>query len=132
MGDLEHEYFTQYKQGCDSCHVYCTGGKYGLKGSADLSPMFCDESSLWYFNRLFVYSSYRKQGIGSTLLDMAIKWADEHSFTVVCDVSGYGEMTNDELIQFYCKHGFVHYDNDPEFRLVYKGGTFDEWKDSNM
>lgn len=126
MEDLGHEYFIQYRPGGDACHAYCTGGKYGLKGSADLSPMFCDNSSLWYFNRLFVYSPYRKQRIGSHLIDMVIQWADENSFTIVCDVSGYGEMSNEQLVQFYCKHGFVHEDDEPDFRLIYKGGEHNE------
>lgn len=71
---------------------------------------------LWYFNRLYVHPDYRRNKYGSTLLDKLLSIIKEKNYVLQLDINPYGEMTYEQLEQFYIAHGF---DKVVEFNKIF-------------
>ncbi len=61
---------------------------------------------LWYFNRLSVHSQFRRNKYGSMLLDKLLSIIKEKDYVLQLDINPYGEMTYEQLEEFYISHGF--------------------------
>lgn len=73
-------------------------------GSATCSTI---NGTIWYFNRLFVFPNFRKKFYGSMLLDELLSIVKEKNIILQLDINPYGEMTYEQLEDFYIRHGFV-------------------------
>lgn len=76
------------------------------------------DSKSYYFNRLFVHQLYRKKGISVKLLSILLEEIKQTRCTLELDINPYGDMSYEELEQFYIKHGFV------KKEIVNKSGTY--------
>lgn len=65
------------------------------------------DKNLYYFNRLYVDPSYRKQGLGTKLLDALLAVIKAYKFTLRLDINPYGELNYEQLEAFYIRHGFI-------------------------
>ncbi len=66
----------------------------------------CGEK-LWYINRLIVNPTVRKKGIATALMVELIKIADLEEFTLILEINGYGDMSNEALKVFFTRYGFT-------------------------
>ena len=64
---------------------------------------------IWYGNRLIVKPPFRGKGLGKSLMQELIKIADKLKYGLHFDVNAYinGSLTEEQLIEFYKKFGFV-------------------------
>jgi len=70
--------------------------------------------NLFYLTRLEVEPEFRGKGIGKMLLGKTLDYADENHTPVFTRPLPFGEepfVPRDELIDFYCRHGFRKYDS---------------------
>lgn len=72
----------------------------------------------WYFNRLIVPKAARHKGFASCLMKKLIKLLDEKKIILINEVSGHGDLNNDQLVVFYKKYGFK--ETDRIYRLIRK------------
>lgn len=75
-------------------------------GTADLSQVV-NVPDWFYFNRLFVPSPIRGQGIAKDLLERVVIWADESEVNICLSVNPYGDVGFDDLVKLYSRYGFV-------------------------
>lgn len=61
--------------------------------------------SFGFYSRLNVPSQMRGQNIGSLLLNETIKACEEQDVFLVNTVNPYGDLTHEQLISFYERHG---------------------------
>lgn len=80
---------------------------------------YIPELSAIYFNRLYIKPEYRHKGLGSKLLDAFLEEIDELRLPLILDINPYGEMTYQELEEFYIRHGFKLQIEDNSF--IYHG-----------
>jgi len=67
----------------------------------------CLCAKLGYFSRINVPQEYRRVGIGNSLLKAIINEAKELGISLVCEINPYGEMTYEQLKEWYMKNGFM-------------------------
>jgi len=70
--------------------------------------MYVEGKQTAYFSRINVPKQITKQGIGSQLLDALLKYCLENKIAICCDVNPYGDMTKQQLIDWYIRHGFEY------------------------
>lgn len=87
--------------------VTLANDKYTIPIGVAECSMSLDNKNLWYFNRLYVYPKYRRQGYGSKLLDKLLSLIKENNHVLQLDINPYGDMTYEQLEEFYMRHGFV-------------------------
>ena len=75
-----------------------------------------ENGALW-FNRL--HSNMPGMGIGSDLLDLVIEYCNEYRYLLLCEASAYGNLSQDQLIAFYKRHGLENLIPDAPEALVY-------------
>jgi len=77
---------------------------------------------IYWFSRLSIYRNMRGQGWGTKFMEKITQTADKYEIHIINGVNPYSEMTLDETIRFYKKHGFFNFDNtnkkDALFRLA--------------
>lgn len=85
--------------------------------------------SVYFFNRLSVPKSLRKQGYGKLLLEETLNFCKEKNALLINTANEYGEMGQNNLIDFYEKGGMllVH----DEGLLVYHE-SLKAYKDNNI
>lgn len=77
----------------------------------DLFDRYIDQSKcnpgfkLAFFNRLF--SRDRNKGIGRDLVELLLKECDKNNIVMICEVNAYGDLKQNQLREFYKRHGFV-------------------------
>jgi GNAT superfamily N-acetyltransferase len=86
-------------------------------GIAEATYMVSED--MYYFNRLYVNPKYRRNNYGKRLLNTLLDYIDSVNAIIYLDINPYGEMTYDQLKEFYMNHGFKETDN---YRLLYKAG----------
>ncbi len=74
--------------------------------SIDLTQWSVNE---WMINRIYVPEKYRCRGIGNELLEEVTADADAEEAVLLLEVSSYGEMNNEQLTEWYERHGFERY-----------------------
>lgn len=65
------------------------------------------KNKVWYFNRLFVQPEYRNKGIGTAMLKELLLIIEEKEDVLQLDINPYGEMSYEQLEEFYIQSGFV-------------------------
>ena len=75
-----------------------------LIGSADCSLL---KDNVWYFNRLFIHPLFRGNSYATILLDKLLSIIKERNLVLKLDINPYGDMSYEQLEEFYIKHGFI-------------------------
>lgn len=75
--------------------------------SSELSDALSSCAGVLFFNRLNVPSQLRGRGLGSLLLDSMLSFCSERNLLILNSPNAYGDMSQDELVDFYERHGMV-------------------------
>lgn len=70
-----------------------------------------------FFNRLL--SNKPHEGIGGDLVDLLLEHCTVNDITMICQVNAYGELTQEQLTEFYIRHGFEPINPDIPEALIY-------------
>lgn len=57
--------------------------------------------------RLIVQEPYRNQGIATALMTELVKYLDSHDLYADLCINSYGDLSHEQLVQFYMKFGFT-------------------------
>lgn len=102
----------------NSIHIYCLveeDNKKLVKGVSECSlyetsTPFNSIERVYYFNRIFVNPKYRNQGIGKELLLRMLDCVRKYNYPICCDINPYGDLTYEQLRNWYMSFGFKEYD----------------------
>jgi len=64
------------------------------------------EEGLFYFNRIFVPKEWRGEGLGDKILRKLLITIRDRNLKLVCEVSSYGEISDEDLKEWYICNGF--------------------------
>lgn len=78
----------------EASNISTMSDEYGLNGD------------VWYFNRLNVPKCLRNKGIATKMMKEFIKIIDDKNIIMICDVNPYGDLNEQQLIEFYKNFGF--------------------------
>jgi len=87
----------------------------------DVEKAQLSHNPTYWFSRLSIHRGMRGQGWGTKFMQKITQTADRYGIHIINGVNPYGEMTLDETIRFYKKHGFFNFDTeikDALFRLA--------------
>lgn len=92
--------------------IYTTRFNIARCAIADVSEIFSEDKyeRCCTLNRINVPPEFRGKGHGSRLLQRVLDDADEEDVIVMLGINPYGEMTYDQLRDWYERHGFVEED----------------------
>lgn len=79
----------------------------------EMLDVMSKSSGILFFNRLNVPESLRNNGYGKTLLKEVLQFCKENNYFLINTASNYGDMGQENLIQFYEKNGM---------KLLHKNG----------
>lgn len=93
------------------------------RGSINVLEGFAEATKLpsetgFYYNRIFVKPKSRKKGYGNKLLKALLNEINKKKTTLSWEVNSFGDMTSEQLEEWYLKNGFTKESN----YLVYNGG----------
>lgn len=72
-------------------------------GTSEVTPM----EEACYYNRLYVQPQHRNKGYGRQLYDKTAEVLDKDDLTLLIQVNPYGDLSYDQLVDFYTKHIFL-------------------------
>ena len=75
--------------------------------------------NLWYFNRLFTPPEIRNKGYAKQAMNLLIEYLDENEIDLLCDINPYGDLSREQLEQFYRRYGFVNINDEFETLIRY-------------
>lgn len=64
-----------------------------------------NKKPIYYFNRIKVPKEFRENHLGSELLDKLLKYMRDNDCAMVCDINPYGDLSYEELEEWYIRHG---------------------------
>ena len=65
-----------------------------------------DQNDHFFFNRLLIFRAFRNRGLGGILLDNILQKANDTKISIINSVNAYGELSKEDTILFYKRHGF--------------------------
>lgn len=89
----------------------CIADLSDMRGNSMLPPNPANQiyDKCWWVHRINVPRDVRRRGLGTQLLQMILTDADSEGITLYLEVATSGDMTNDQLCQWYAKHGFYQH-----------------------
>lgn len=104
----------------NSIHIYCfvdENNKKVVKGVSECSlyetsTPFNSIEKVYYFNRIFVNPECRNKGIAKELLIRMLNCVNEYNHPICCDINPYGDLTYEQLKNWYMSFGFKEYETE--------------------
>lgn len=89
-----------------------------MAGAAETSIM--EGKDTFYFNRIIIQPKFRGKGYGSILLDKLLSEFNSKGYNLICEVNPYGPLNDEQLRDWYKRHGFVDNPDIPK-SLIFRG-----------
>lgn len=75
-------------------------------GLANIQVTQYMDAASWIVTRVYVPPEHRRKGIATAMMKEICEQADQQDVKLMLELAPYGEMTKDELREFYMKFGF--------------------------
>ena len=76
-----------------------------MVGTSECSPF--DSKDTYFYNRLFIQPKHRNKGYGRQLYDKTCELLDKDDIALLIQVNPYGDLSYEQLVDFYTKHIFL-------------------------